>query len=110
MTKVVNIKARIASIKESITIKHVLIKNYEECQNVQIYEKRMKIQLKVIAEAEKTIAIIRHERKIAPAKIAKLKKSIARDEKRLVVFYNQRKIEQLQKVILELRVLQQGDE
>ena len=97
------IRTKIRRLRESIKLDGVMIKNYERDRDAKNYQERIAKQRAIILEAEQSIAKIRHQRKTAAKKIAKVKQNLRYSKRRLTELENYDKIELLKKLAALLR-------
>ncbi len=99
------VKEQIARIKEQMRVEEILIKTHERYRDTENHGERVAKQKTIIMEAEKAIAVIRHEYERALREISKIKLNMRWEEKRLIVLENWEKIEKLKKMAKELETV-----
>ena len=97
--KPAEVRDKIKRFKEHMALERICIKHCERERDQQNHDERIAKQKGIIKEAEKAIAKIRHQRKIAPAEIAETKRHMRWEMKELIKLENYVKIEKLKEVV-----------
>jgi len=101
--KLLNIKEKIKSLKESQVLDAILIKGYERHRDEENYKERIAKQRAIIAKAEEAITKIQKEYEEAGDKIAEVEKFSRYNKRVLVELLNYEKIEALKTIAKKLQ-------
>lgn len=103
--KSTNVRDKIKRLREKLKLDEIMIHNYERDRDVENYKERISKQKGIIAEAEKAVAFIRHQRKTALGKIARVKQSKRYTIRQLIKLENFDKIEKMLKLATQIETM-----